>query len=97
MTTRGPHRDLEQTGGLDVLITNAAVQGQGFLEYLDDETFKRVFERNFFGLVQTRRAALPLLRKSPKARDQSLQAGWNCRLLCWDGVLVKQMGSRGLI
>ena len=74
MTTRGPHRDLEQTGGLDVLITNAAVQGQGFLEYLDDETFKRVFERNFFGLVQTRRAALPLLRKSPKARVVNLSS-----------------------
>jgi NAD(P)-dependent dehydrogenase (short-subunit alcohol dehydrogenase family) len=59
---------LEATGGLDVLINNAGVQGQGFLEYLDDETFKRVFEMNFFGLVRTTRAALPLLRKSPNAR-----------------------------
>jgi NAD(P)-dependent dehydrogenase (short-subunit alcohol dehydrogenase family) len=32
---------LEATGGLDVLINNAGVQGQGFLECLDDETFKR--------------------------------------------------------
>jgi NAD(P)-dependent dehydrogenase (short-subunit alcohol dehydrogenase family) len=38
------------------------------LEYLDDETFKRVFETNFFDLVRTTRAALPLLRKSPNAR-----------------------------
>jgi len=59
---------LQATGGLDVLINNAGVQGQGFLEYLDDETFKRVFETNFFGLVRTTRAALPLLRESPKAR-----------------------------
>jgi NAD(P)-dependent dehydrogenase (short-subunit alcohol dehydrogenase family) len=59
---------LEATGGLDVLINNAGVQGQGFLEYLDDATFKRVFETNFFGLVRTTRAALPLLRKSPNAR-----------------------------
>jgi NAD(P)-dependent dehydrogenase (short-subunit alcohol dehydrogenase family) len=59
---------LEATGGLDVLINNAGVQGQGFLEYLDDAAFKRVFETNFFGLVRTTQAALPLLRKSPKAR-----------------------------
>jgi 3-oxoacyl-[acyl-carrier protein] reductase len=42
---------LDATGGLDVLINNAGIQGQGFLEYLDDKTFKRLFETNFFGLV----------------------------------------------
>jgi NAD(P)-dependent dehydrogenase (short-subunit alcohol dehydrogenase family) len=65
---------LEATGGLDVLINNAGVQGQGFLEHLDDDTFKRVFETNFFGLVRTTRAALPLLRKSPKARVINLSS-----------------------
>lgn len=65
---------LEMTGGFDVLINNAGVQGQGFLEYLDDETFKRVFETNFFGLVRTTRAALPLLRRSPKARVINLSS-----------------------
>lgn len=59
---------LAATGGLDALINNAGVQGQGFLEHLDDAAFERVFQTNFFGVVRVTRAALPLLRKSARGR-----------------------------
>jgi len=62
-------------GHLDILINNA-----GILDYAADagptattlETFRRVFETNFFGLVSVTQAFLPLLRKSPAGRIVNL-------------------------
>jgi len=62
---------------LDILINNA-----GILDYENDtipsettlETFRTVFETNFFGLVETTKAFLPLLKKSTAGRIVNLSS-----------------------
>ncbi|MEU3246790.1 MULTISPECIES: SDR family NAD(P)-dependent oxidoreductase [unclassified Streptomyces] len=48
-------------GGLDVLVNNAGILGDGAL---DGPTALRAFDTNAVGLVRVTEAALPLLRKS---------------------------------
>ena len=64
-------------GRLDILVNNA-----GVLDYATDtgvetttlETFRRVFETNFFGLIAVTQAFLPLLKKSPAGRIVNLSS-----------------------
>ena len=49
-------------GGLDVLINNAGIGATGHFMDSDPETLRSIFETNFFGLTETTRAFLPLLR-----------------------------------
>jgi short-subunit dehydrogenase len=50
-------------GGLDVLINNAGIGATGHLIDADAERLRKIMEVNFFGLVETTRAFLPLLRQ----------------------------------
>ncbi|MBM4069858.1 MAG: SDR family NAD(P)-dependent oxidoreductase [Planctomycetes bacterium] len=52
----------ERFGGLDVLINNAGVGATGHFADADSERLRKVFEVNFFGLTETTRVCLPLLR-----------------------------------
>jgi len=48
-------------GGLDALVLNAGIGGEGALPDLDPETFEAVFRTNVTGAFLTARAALPHL------------------------------------
>lgn len=50
-------------GGLDVLINNAGIGATGHFMDSDPEVLRRIFETNFFGLVETTRVCLPLLKQ----------------------------------
>lgn len=50
-------------GGLDVLINNAGIGATGHFMDTEPETIRRIFEVNVFGLIETTRAVLPLLRE----------------------------------
>ncbi len=64
-------------GRLDILVNNA-----GILDYGADtgpstttiDTFRRIFDTNFFGLVAVTQAFLPLLRRSPAGRIVNLSS-----------------------
>lgn len=50
-------------GGLDILINNAGIGAMGLFEDADPQRVRRVFEVNFFALLEMTRLALPLLKK----------------------------------
>jgi len=60
--------------GVDVLVNNAGVAVGGTFEQVSDEDFEWLFEINFWGVVRTTRAFLPLLRASDDARVVNLSS-----------------------
>ncbi len=50
-------------GGLDVLINNAGIGATGHFMDSEPETLRAIFETNFFGLTETTRLFLPLLKQ----------------------------------
>jgi len=49
-------------GGLDILINNAGIGAMGLFEDADPQRVRKIFEVNFFALVEMTRLALPLLK-----------------------------------
>jgi short-subunit dehydrogenase len=50
-------------GGLDVLVNNAGIGATGHFADCGPERLRKIFEVNFFGLTETTRAFLPLLKQ----------------------------------
>lgn len=61
-------------GRLDILVNNAGFGVIGALEEVSPEEYRRMFETNVFGLIETTRAALPALRRS-RGRIVNLSSG----------------------
>jgi NAD(P)-dependent dehydrogenase (short-subunit alcohol dehydrogenase family) len=57
-------RAVEVFGGFDVLVNNAGYALFGAIEEATPEEYRPMFEVNVFGLIETTRAALPVLRRS---------------------------------
>lgn len=57
-------RAVELFGGFDVLVNNAGYGLFGAIEEATPEEYRPMFEVNLFGLIETTRAALPVLRRS---------------------------------
>ncbi|HTE17890.1 MAG TPA: SDR family oxidoreductase [Armatimonadota bacterium] len=63
-------------GKLDILVNNAAVFiDNGPPSELDPALLRRTYDTNVFGVVDTIRTLLPLLRKSPAGRIVNLSSG----------------------
>jgi short-subunit dehydrogenase len=50
-------------GGLDVLVNNAGIGATGHFMDSEPDVLRQIFEVNFFGLTETTRAFLPLLKQ----------------------------------
>jgi short-subunit dehydrogenase len=50
-------------GGLDVLVNNAGIGATGHFMDSEPDVLRQIFETNFFGLTETTRAFLPLLKR----------------------------------
>jgi short-subunit dehydrogenase len=53
----------ERLGGLDVLVNNAGIGATGHFAEASPERLRKIMEVNFFGLTETTRAFLPLLKQ----------------------------------
>lgn len=49
-------------GDLEAVVNNAGIAVAGFVEDLGEEHYRKVFETNFFGLMNVTRAAIPHLK-----------------------------------
>src|SRR6476469_2812371 len=56
----------ERFGGLDILVNNAGIGATGHFADGAADRLRKIFEVNFFGLTETTRAFLPLLKKGNK-------------------------------
>jgi len=54
---------VSQFGGLDILVNNAGIGATGPFECADAKRLRKIFEVNFFALVEMTRAALPVLKQ----------------------------------
>ncbi len=54
---------LDHFGGLDILINNAGIGATGHFAEVSPDRLRKIMEVNFFGLTETTRALLPLLKK----------------------------------
>ena len=69
-------RIASEWGKLDILVNNAAVFiDNGPPSELDPALLRRTYDTNVFGVVDTIRTLLPLLRKSPAGRIVNMSSG----------------------
>jgi short-subunit dehydrogenase len=54
---------LDHFGGLDILINNAGIGATGHFADVSSERLRKIMEVNFFGLTETTRVFLPILKK----------------------------------
>jgi short-subunit dehydrogenase len=53
-------------GGLDVLVNNAGIGATGHFAEVNADRLRKIMEVNFFGLTETTRVCLPVLRRGRK-------------------------------
>lgn len=56
-------KSLDMFGGIHVLVNNAGYGGHAALEQSSDESVRAMFDTNVFGVFNTTRAVMPILRK----------------------------------
>ena len=54
---------VQHFGGLDILVNNAGIGATGHFADVSPDRMRKIFEVNFFGLTETTRVLLPLLKK----------------------------------
>ena len=65
---------VEQEGHIDVLVNNAGFGISGAIEFTKTEEAKRLFDANFFGMVNMNRAVIPVMRQQGSGRIVNLSS-----------------------
>ena len=80
-------------GRLDILVNNAAMQHNRFVDEYDADTLRRLWEINIGGYWRTTRACLPYLRQSPMARIVNISSIHGKRPTCFDAGYAMTKGA----
>lgn len=84
---------LRRYGRLDVLVNNAAMQYNRFIDQYDGELLSRMWDINFGGYWRMIREALPALRKSPMPRIVNIGSVHGKRPTCFDAGYAMTKGG----
>ena len=84
---------VKRWGRLDVLVNNAALQMNRFIDQYDGKTLGHLWNVNFGGYWRTMKAALPYLRKSPMPRIINIGSVHGKRPTCFDAGYAMTKGG----
>ncbi len=84
---------VEHYGRLDILVNNAAMQYNRFVDQYDLDTLRKLWEINFGGYWRMIRAALPYLRQSPLPRIVNIGSVHGKRPTCFDAGYAMTKGA----
>lgn len=65
---------MAETGRIDVLVNNAGFGISGAVEFTPTAEAKRLFDANFFGMVNMNRAVIPVMRRQGSGRIVQLSS-----------------------
>lgn len=65
---------LRQEGHIDVVVNNAGFGISGAIEFTKTEDAKRLFDADFFGMVNVNRAVIPHMRQAGAGRIVNLSS-----------------------
>jgi NAD(P)-dependent dehydrogenase (short-subunit alcohol dehydrogenase family) len=66
---------IKETGRIDILINNAGYALSGAFEDLSLEEIKNQYDTNFYGIIRTTQAVLPIMRKQSSGRIINISSG----------------------
>lgn len=84
---------IERWGRLDILVNNAAMQPNLFIDQYDYATLRRLWEINIGGYFHAARACLPHLRKSACGRIVNICSIHGKRPTCFDAGYAMTKGA----
>jgi NAD(P)-dependent dehydrogenase (short-subunit alcohol dehydrogenase family) len=66
---------IKETGRIDILVNNAGYALSGAFEDLSLEEIKNQYDTNFYGIIRTTQAILPIMRKQRSGRIINISSG----------------------
>ena len=84
---------IERYGRLDILVNNAAMQYNMFVDEYTTESLQRLWNINIGGYWRTLKAALPYLKQSPQGRVINISSVHGKRPTCFDAGYAMTKGA----